>query len=299
MTVAQGYSVYRRESTASVLRKIADVDPTTGQIRDYGVQSGHTYIYYIFPIGPLAYLTEPMVSDPASVQFWFWSILETQQDENGVYHMVASHLFHMGNGGVSEGGFSNNNAPQLLKNFTRYPTRQPETSNYLTGSVSGYIGSIDWSKGGYVDTIKQSERIFGLSTSQAALFLLDPKGHFLHIHTSEAIQMSVNTKTPRMPQTMTIGWAEVGSTDGVSIIASPGGQYYPTDAVIGTQLFLDPQTGTLFWEHESSYSFGSVLALNQSTGTLEQIAEGSFTAASMEMDQETGIVTATVEGGDL
>lgn len=294
MDIAEGYSVYRRESTESVLEKIADVDATTGQLRDYSAKSGHSYVYYIFPIGLLAYITEPMVSDPVPVQYWMWSILEAEQGADGTYHLVRSYLFRMGEGGVKEGQFINNNAPQLLKNFTRYPTRQPETSNYLSGNVSGYIGSIDWSRGGYVDSVAQSEAIFQLSTSQNALFLLDPKGHFLRIHTSEAISLSVKTQTLAMPQTMTVSWAEVGSTDQISVIAAPGGDYYPTDTVIATTLQINPQTGALIWTTSDNYQNGSVLSLNQESGALVQTAAGSFTAAEMEMDQATGIVTAEV-----
>ena len=203
----------------------------------------------------------------------------------------------MGEGGVKEGQFTNNNVPQLLKNFTPYPTRQPESANYLTGSVSGYIGTVDWSNGGYGDTVKQSDRIFALSTSANTLFLLDPKGHFLQIHTSEAISMSVKTRTAVMPQTMTVGWAEVGSTDGVSVISAPGGEYYPTDTVITTTLRIDPQSGSLLWTTGDNYRNGSILSLD-SSGALVQTADGSFSEATMAMDQDTGIVTAVIsEGG--
>ena len=291
---AAGYSVYRRESGGSVLKKIADVDATTGQINDYSAQSGHEYVYYIFPKDAQYFLTEPMVSDPAPVQYWVWSILEAELDATGVYQIVKNYQFRMGMGGVREGQFSNNNAPQLLKNFTRYPTRQPETSNYLSGSVSGFIGTVDWDNGGYLDTISQSEALFALSTTANALFLLDPKGHFLRIHTSTAISLSVETRKVPLPQTMTIAWAEIGSTDGVSIIAAPGGEYYPSDAVVSTKLYINPKTGALIWEREPDYAGGSVIKLDQTTGTLKQTASGAFTVAQMTLTQTTGIVTAEV-----
>lgn len=294
MVIAEGYSVYRRETTESVLQKIADVDATTGQLRDYSAKSGHSYVYYIFPIGTLAYLTEPMVSEVVSVQYWLWAVLEAQQSASGTYQLLRCYLFRMGEGGVREGQFSNNNAPQLLKNFTRYPTRQPETSNYLSGNLSGFIGTIDWTQGGYIDTVKQSDALFLLSTSKNTLFLLDPKGHFLKIHTSDAISLTVKTRTPAMPQTMAIGWAEVGTTDQVSVISAPGGEYYPVDTVISTTLSINPQTGSLLWTTSENYRNGSILSLDQANGSLVQTASGSFTVAEMEMDQATGIVTAEV-----
>lgn len=294
MLTAAGYSVYRRESSQSVLKKIADVDATTGQLRDYSAQSGHEYVYYIFPKDAQYFLTEPMVSDPTPVQYWVWSILEAAQDATGVYQILKSYLFRMGEGGVKEGQFSNNNAPQLLKNFTRYPTRQPETSNFLTGNVSGYIGAVSWDDGGYVDTLTQSEAIFALSNTENDLFLLDPKGHFLKIHTSEAISMFVDNKKLQLPQTMTVGWAEVGSTEGVSIVAAPGGEYYPTDAIVSTMLSIDVNSGALLWTRDADYENGSTLELDQATGELKQIADGAFTPAQMLLTQSTGIVTAEV-----
>lgn len=270
MEAANGYSIYRRESTENVLRKIADVDGTTGRLRDYSAQSGHSYTYYVFPSGPLSYLTEPITSNTLDVQYWLWSILETQETEGGSYELVAAHVFAMGQGGVQEGSIRNNNNPQLLKNFTRYPTRQPETSNYLSGSVSGYIGTIDWTGEGYEDSVKQSDALFQLSTSQNTLFLLDPKGHFLRIHTSEPIELRVNTRSPRLPQTMTVGWTEVAATDGISIIALVSGEYYLTDQVISTTLTIDPTTGSLLWTVPDDYSSeeGSILSLEEGVETI-------------------------------
>ena len=98
---------------------------------------------------------------------------------------------------------------------------------------------------------------------------------------------------------MTVGWAEVGSTDGISVIAAPGGQYYPTDTVITTQLRIDPRTGALIWTIPEQYRNGSILTLDQNSGSLIQKADGSFTPAEMQLHQSTGMVTATVaEGGD-
>ena len=94
---------------------------------------------------------------------------------------------------------------------------------------------------------------------------------------------------------MTVGWAEVGSTDGVSLIAAQGGQYYPTDQVAATTLRIDPATGRLLWTVPENYRNGSQLVLDQMNGTLTQEANGSFTPAEMAMDQSTGLVTASIE----
>lgn len=292
MDTAQGYSILRRKVGEQVLMKLADVDSTTGQLRDYGACSGQTYVYYVFPTGPLAYLTQPMVSDPIAVQFWFWAIIEAAETADKVYSVITSYLFRVGSGGVSEGSFSNNNAPQISRNFTRYPTRQAQSSNYLTGSVSGFIGSIK--NKAYSDNIGQSEKLMELSTGDNPLFLLDPKGHFLRIHTAEAISLSIDHKSPVMPQTLTFPWIEVDSTEGIALISAPGGDFYPADQVIFTTVNLDWETGELVWTVPDDYADGSILSIRG--GELVQSVEGSFVAATLRIDPDTGELIATPGG---
>ena len=293
MEIAQGYSVLRRKDGENVLRKIADVDGSTGQLRDYSAVSGSRYVYYIFPIGEQAYLTEPMVSDVVSVQFWFWSIIEAAETAKNRFSVIKDYVFRMGSGGVQEGQFSNNNNPQFLKNFTPYPTRMGDSANYLTGSVSGFIGQLTPAGDMYSDTVGQAEKLMSLSCSRNALFLLDPKGHFLRIHTSSPTALAVNHKNAVMPQTMTINWTELGSTENVSLYSAPGGDFYPSDAVIGTKFRVDMNTGSLVWEVPDGYRNGSIMSMNAGR-KLVQTADGAFTPAEMALDAETMEVSAAI-----
>ena len=291
MEAAQGYDIFRRRAGDSVLVKLASVDDTTGQLRDYSASSGQSYVYYVFPTGNLAYLTEPMVSDELAVNFWFWSIVEATVQDDGSYRVDKLHLFRYGSGGVQEGSFSNNNAPQVQKNFTRYPTRQGETADYLTGSVSGYIGTIG-SDGGrsYSDTLEQARAFRALSTTANALFLLDPKGHFIRIATSGEVTMTINHASPVRPTTVTVPWVEVDDASEVSLVAAPGGDFYPVDEVIFTTVRVDPVSGQLLWNRDADYADGSRLYLQG--GVLYQDDSGSFTAASMSINGN--VLTATL-----
>ena len=290
---ADGYSIMRQTVGENRLIKIADVEATAGQIRDYSARSGQTYIYYVFPEGSLAYLTEPMMTDPVKVQYWYWSIVEAEpvSGEKNTYSVIAAYYFKYN---ASEGQFSNNNNPQISQNFTRYPTRQGSTANYKTGTLGGYIGTIDRTSVTYSDTISQSEALFALSNTENALFLLDPKGHFMRIHTAAATTLAIDHKSKVMPQTVTVSWVEMGSTDGVHLIMYPGGDFYPIDRIILTTLRINPTTGKLIWTTPDDYGgTGSVLSLN-SDGTLVQDASGSYNAATMTLDTRTGIVTASL-----
>lgn len=292
---ADGYSIMRQTVGENRLIKIADVPSTSGQIRDYSARSGQTYIYYVFPTGVLSYLTEPMSTQEVTVQYWYWAIVEAELTGNAEneYSVTATHIFRYGAGGVAEGSFSNNNNPQITPNFTRYPTRQGTTTNYLTGSVSGYIGTINRDAMTYSDTIQQSDRIFQLSNSENALFLLDPKGHFLRIHTSAPITMTIDNKKAVMPQTMSFTWAEIGSTDGIHTIMYPGGDYYPVDRVILTTLRVNATTGALVWTTPDNYP-GTGSNLSLSDGALIQNTSGSYNAATMSIDRTDGSVIATI-----
>lgn len=293
---ADGYSIMRQTAGENRLIKIADVSATTGQIRDYSARSGQTYTYYVFPVGSLAYLTEPMQTDPVSVRYWYWAIIEAEPvpGEKDTYSAVAGYYFRYGQGGVTEGQISNNNTPQISQNFTKYPTRQGMTANYKTGTVSGYIGTISRDSVEYSDTIAQSEALFRLSNTENALFLLDPKGHFLRIHTAAATTLQIDHKNKYMPQTVTISWVELGSTENLHLIMYPGGDFYPVDRVILSTVQIDTNTGALKWIVPDSYTgTGSVLSLN-SDGELIQTADGSFNAATMTLDQSTGVLSASI-----
>lgn len=294
MDTADGYSIMRKNVNESRLVKIADVAATTGQIRDYSARSGETYNYYVFPTGIQEYLTDPMISNTLPVQYWFWSILEAEAlDDTGKnFSAVAAYNFRYGEGGVSESGISNNNSPTISANFTKYPTWQGTTPNYLSGSVSGYIGTISRDSMMYSDTIAQSAALYALSNTTNALFLIDPKGHFLRIKIAAATTIATDHKKKEMPQTATVSWVEIGSTDGLHVIMYPGGDFYPVDRVILSTLAINTATGALVWTTPDDYAgTGSMLSL--SDGTLVQDDDGSFNPATMAMDQDTGIVTAT------
>lgn len=298
MDTADGYSIMRKNVNESRLVKIADVESTTGQIRDYSAQSGQSYIYYVFPVGIQEFLTDPMISNEVAVQYWFWSILEAEAlDDTGKnFSAVAAYNFRYGEGGVSEGSISNNNNPSISPNFTRYPTWQGTTPNYLSGSVSGYIGTISRDTVKYSDTLAQAQALYALSNTTNALFLIDPKGHFLRIKIASATTIATDHKKHEMPQTATVSWVEIGTTDGLHVIMYPGGDFYPVDRVILSTLSVNINTGALVWTVPDDYAgTGSVLSMS-SAGKLFQDDEGSFTPATMSLDHATGIVTATTTG---
>lgn len=291
---AYGYSVMRQKIGETRLTKVVDVDNTVGQIRDYEAQSNESYIYYVYPVGQVSFLSGPMVTEQVNVKFWFWTILEAVETSKNVFTAIAAHYFRYADGGVKEGAISNNNTPNIEKNFTKYPTRQGVTANYKTGSLTGYIGSITEDTHEYTDTVKEVDKVMALSSSKNTLFLIDPKGHFIRIHTSGAITSQTQVEKNVMPQSVTVPWVEIGPAEGITVTSTPEDTFYPTDNIIFTTLYIDITTGALIWNVPNNYSNGSILSLN-SNGALIQTASGSFTEATMTMNATTKIVTATLD----
>lgn len=290
---AYGYSVMRQKVGETRLTKVVDVDNTVGQIRDYEAKSYESYIYYVYPVGQVSFLSGPMITGQVNVRFWFWTILEAVETSKNVFTAIAAHYFKYADGGVKESAITNNNTPTISKNFTKYPNRQGMTANYKSGSLTGYVGSITQDSHEYTDTVKEVDKVMELSVSKNTLFLIDPKGHFLRIHTNGAITSQTQIEKNVMPQSVTVPWVEIGTAEGITVTSTPEDTFYPTDNIIFTTLSVDFNTGALIWTVPNNYENGSTLSVNAS-GELIQTAEGSFTEAVMNLEDTTKTVTAYI-----
>lgn len=291
------YAIYRREGTTGLLWHVATLPGTSISMWDYGVKSGNTYTYYLFPETNSVY-DDPIESEPIYYDFWGWTILEAKIKEDGDYHVLAAYAFRYGSGGVNASNVTNNNSPKLNKTFTPYPNRQPDTANYMSGSVSGLINYKADAATGYQDTAQEADDIMALSVTTNHLFLKDPKGNFRKIHTSQPIVKQFGIKQASLPTTVTFPWVEIGSTEGISLVSTPGDPFYVTDAVIETTLTInlddsDPNLpmGAILWTTPDNYSGGSILSLN-ANGALLQNFDWTFTPADMHLYNDTGEVFA-------
>lgn len=290
--LAMGYTIYRRDVNERTQVRLADVGVTTGELRDYCAISNKTYEYYVWPTGSFAYLTAPAVTNQITVCRNYWAFISATADETGKYEATGMYFFRYGMDGITVAQFSNNSNPTFTQNFTKYPTRQVSSANYLTGSVTGLIGAIGTTRE-YSDTISQADALRALSTTTDEIFMLDPKGHFLKVHTAAAITSTLDVSKRNMPQTLTVPWVEVGSVENVTIVVTPGGTLWAADAVIFTTLMINPDTGALEWTTPDEYEYGSILSLNDA-GQLVQTTDNDYTPATITLDPDTGMVVAQV-----
>lgn len=201
-----------RESGGS-LYNVATVPITFDEVYDYAAGNQTVALhYYAFPQGENGQEYAPLVSNAVSLCRWSWTLLSCVEEADNRYRVEQE--FHFGNN-LSTGAISNNNAPSLWNNFTRYPTIQRAPQNYQSGSLTSLIGVI--ADGEYTDTIAARDAIWALSTTQNTLFLKNRKGDVLMVAISGAITMQTGDNTPQQTQTATIPWVEIGSADGVQI----------------------------------------------------------------------------------
>lgn len=224
-----GFVIYRTSVGQSNRDKLCqtafggfDVFPNRfPNIFDYSARSQNAaYTYTLYPLDGQTYLTGAVSSNAISPCWWNWTLMECQATTNkNIFQVLAAYRFR---NNVETGGMSNNNTPNVLQNFTPYPTVQIAPHNYKTGTLTALIGAVDWSSGQpqYKDTIELRDAIMALSASQNPLFLKNRKGDLFRVRISSPIGMQTADATVEQMQTATIQWVEVGSTDGVCLYAT-------------------------------------------------------------------------------
>ena len=204
-------TVYR--AMDGVLSRVAAPLISAGAVYDYAAGSRQgPFTYYGFPDSADETWYAPITTGPVNPCWWDWTLLSCAEETDNRYRVEQE--FHFGNN-LSTGAISNNNAPSLWNNFTRYPTIQRAPQNYQSGSLTSLIGVI--ADGEYTDTIAARDAIWALSTTSNTLFLKNRKGDVLMVAISGAITMQTGDNTPQQTQTATIPWVEIGSADGVQI----------------------------------------------------------------------------------
>ena len=213
-----GVALYRRKEGESRLHLVANLPIETSTLLDEGFKNQETYRYYLFVLGAKTYVSAPLISNAITPTFWNWTILKTEL-ENGAYHVKEVHVFR---NSVSTDGITNNNAPELLQNFTPYPNRQPSSYNFQSSTLTGYIGRVDFARNRYFDTVEQADALRGLSVSQAPKFLRDRKGNLWRVETGGAVSFQTGDNQVPQPYFGTFPWVEVGEVGGASIICAEG-----------------------------------------------------------------------------
>ena len=216
-----GYSIYRQQGENGRLVFLTDISSENTGVLDYGTanQQG-PYTYYIFPYTEEGFVTAPYISQKVCPCWWDWSVLECEETTKGYFNVIAEYRFGKN---LKSGTVTNNNVPNILKNFTRYPTVQLSPSNYQSGTLQSLIGVVGFNDRGeykYSDTTQLRDEIYQLATTTNALFLRNRKGDVMRIRVSGAIGMSMFDESREQAITASLPWCEIGDAKQAAIIST-------------------------------------------------------------------------------
>lgn len=209
-------AIYRREGTT--LSPIGAFDTGVKTVRDYAIRSGVEYRYDMFYVtqtigGPV--YSAGAVSSVLCRQFRQHTLIEAEEDADnpGVYHPVNVWRFR---DNVDAGGYTNQNQPVLLENFTKYPLWQPSSPAAKIGTLTALLG---WFENGEYsgDNAAAMEKLFDLSSSINQLFYRDMKGNLYTVRLSGPISQTIDNNSPSLPVSVSVPWVETGNADGVRI----------------------------------------------------------------------------------
>lgn len=239
-TGTNSLSLYRKNPYDTIPLHIADMPIGFTSLLDYSAGSQQNYTYRLFPLFSTQYSDYNIDPFYTSLEvrplWWNYTVLTAYKDSKGIYHVIDEYRFALD---VSSGAVGNNNSPAIMQNFTRYPTVQKISANYRSGTLSAFIGKV--SDGQYVDDIDLMEDLYALSTSNLTKFLKTRKGDFMMIEVAAPITMQIGDKFAVQPAKISLPWAEVGSTDGVSAVGNcmmADAPYFYVDLVTGELIML-------------------------------------------------------------
>ena len=266
-----GVSVYRRTNTESGLTRLAALPLNQVILLDRAVTNGNAYTYYVFPESENAFSFAPLVSNSAGPCYWDWVLLECSQQEDGTYSVVSE--YHFGKN-LSTGSMGNNNEPNVLKNFTRWPLVQKDTANYKSGQLTSLIGVIDGTTGEYTDTAALRDMIYALSLTENTLFLKNRKGDLWKIALTGEVSMETEDNSRQQAQTVTLSWAEIGSADGVVIL---GNATMPELNITGQTKTVSPTFAKQVIKPDAGFTSLTSVVVEPISVTKEQNAAGGYT----------------------
>ena len=210
------WNVFRERGDDGVLVKVADTEVSVRRIIDYGAPSGQgPYRYFVAGLNSGG----SMVGDrygSAQIRpiFYRWTLLVCDGNDDGSFTVEKQYHFKYN---MDSGNVGNNNAPNVLQNFTANPTVQPAPQNYLSGTLKALIGSV--AAGEYTDSLEDRKALMALSVSEKPMFLKSSKGDVLRIRPNGAVTAAITEKTASLAQSVSFPWIALEDAEEEGIFA--------------------------------------------------------------------------------
>ena len=211
-------SIYRKPINAPIFKLIANIPISQRVFHDYSALNQQAYQYFFMLMQKqnttgYLYVQERHGVSQVTPCWWNYTVLCCDQNEAGDYIVREEYRFGMN---LESGSVGNNNKPSMQTNFTRYPMRQPMSSNFRSGTLTSLIGRKVNDE--YVDSVSLMDALYALSTNTLTKFLKTRKGQLFMIETSGPITMQIADKYTQQPAKIGLPWAEVGDASGVNIL---------------------------------------------------------------------------------
>ena len=206
--------VFREQEGSGVLVKVADVGIGIRSVVDYGAASGQgPYDYLIAGASSASSIVgTPVRSGEIRPIFYRWTLLTANENDDGSYTVTGQFHFRYN---MESGSVTNNNAPNVLQNFTPNPTVQPAPQNYRSGTLKALLGTV--SGGRYTDSFKLRAALMALSVTEDPMFLKSSKGDVMRIRFNGAVSAATAEGTEALAQSVSVPWIalEDASQDGI------------------------------------------------------------------------------------
>lgn len=195
--------VYREQEGSGVLVWKDGFPKSQRRQIDYGAASGQgPYTYMVAAAnGSGTVIGTPVRSDEIRPIFYRWTLLVCRSDGNGGYLVEAQYHFRYN---MESGSITNNNAPNVLQNFTPNPTVQPAPQNYRSGTLKALAGTV--SGGRYTDSLALRKSLMALSVTEKPMFLKSSKGDVMRVMLNGAVTAAISEKTESLAQTVSVPW---------------------------------------------------------------------------------------------
>lgn len=218
------WRVYRVEEATRSFRPVAQLPISEKSVIDCAARSQGTYSYAIFGITEAQQTTGSLTSNTVDVYLWDWTLLQCQETAENTFEVDRLFRFSLN---VASGSVGNNNRPNVLGNFTRYPTVQIDPANYQSGTLSAYLGEVG-AGGEYADTIAKRDALFALSTSGEPVFLKNRKGDLMRVAMRDGINVQTQDATRQQALVCSVPWCEIGSAENALIVLRSSSELWPT-----------------------------------------------------------------------
>lgn len=214
------YTIYREDLTqGTTMDYVTTIRNGDLVVTDYNIANHHQYQYFIF-VETNDYICNPQESNVVNTCWGTWSLIGLKETETDDKYIVDTDNIWKLNLALESGEQVQNIDRIEYKNLTKFPKISQGRANYISGSVSCFLGDVT-QQGRYIEDLELLNKWRTFINNSDLKLLKDRKGNRYIVQT-----MSSNntTKDETMEQINVInfGWTQVEEAKDSIMIESAG-----------------------------------------------------------------------------